>query len=116
MTERITTAIDDFKHASSLSKSGSAASTVINTNPRMSISMAELRSEGLSERLRLDPLRHMRALEAACNMIAKEERPGYDTYGRSCVRPLRSLQSLLRHGRHPNSRPILHTIQEPHSK
>ena len=82
----------------------------------MSISMAELRSEGLSERLRLDPLRHMRALEAACNMIAKEERPGYDTYGRSCVRPVRSLQSLLRDGRNPNSRPILHTIQEPHSK
>jgi len=45
--------------------------------------MSELRSDGLSERLRLDPLRHMRALEMACNMIASEERPGYDKEGMS---------------------------------
>jgi DNA replication licensing factor MCM3 len=37
-----------------------------------------LRSAGLSERLRLDPLRHLRALAAACHAIADEERPGYD--------------------------------------
>ena len=32
----------------------------------------------MSQRLRMDPLRHMRALEAACHSIASEERPGYD--------------------------------------
>ena len=42
--------------------------------------MSELRSEDItmSQRLRLDPLRHLRALEAACHSIASEERPGYD--------------------------------------
>ena len=40
--------------------------------------MAELRSAHLSERLRLDPLRHLRALEAACHLIADEGRPSYD--------------------------------------
>jgi len=45
--------------------------------------MAELRSvDGqLSQRLRHDPLRHMRALEGACHLIAHEERPGYDKDG-----------------------------------
>ena len=45
--------------------------------------MAELRSEDprLSQRMRLDPLRHLRALEAACDAIASEERPGYDKEG-----------------------------------
>lgn len=42
--------------------------------------MSELRSEdvAMSQRLRMDPLRHLRALEAACHSIASEERPGYD--------------------------------------
>lgn len=42
--------------------------------------MAELRSENapLSQQLRRDPLRHLRALEAACHSIASEQRPGYD--------------------------------------
>lgn len=46
----------------------------------MRISMGELRSEDphLAQRLRLDPLRHLRALESACHAIASEERPGYD--------------------------------------
>lgn len=45
--------------------------------------MAELRSEypRLSQRLRLDPLRHIRALESAMDAIASEERPGYDKEG-----------------------------------
>ena len=49
-----------------------------NNNHR--VSLAELRSENpvLAQRLRHDPLRHMRALEAACHAIAAEERPGYD--------------------------------------
>ena len=47
--------------------------------------MADLRSQDngqLSSRLRLDPLRHMRALEAACHDIAVEHRPGYDKSGK----------------------------------
>lgn len=47
--------------------------------------MAELRSHGngsLSQEMRLNPLPHIRALEAACHSIALEERPGYDKEGR----------------------------------
>lgn len=33
--------------------------------------------------MRLDPLRHMRALEAACHEIANENRPGYDKNGKN---------------------------------
>jgi DNA replicative helicase MCM subunit Mcm2 (Cdc46/Mcm family) len=42
--------------------------------------MAEIRSQdpALSIRLRNDPLRHLRALEAACHSLATEARPGYD--------------------------------------
>ena len=72
LTERIATAIDDFQHI----KSDGIC-------PRITLSMAELRSEGFSERLRLDPLRHLRALEAACHLIALEEKPGYDEDGTS---------------------------------
>lgn len=46
--------------------------------------MADLRAQDngqLSTRLRKDPLRHMRALEAACHDIASEHRPGYDKNG-----------------------------------
>lgn len=46
--------------------------------------MAELRSQdngNLSQRLRRDPLPHLRALEAACHEIATETRPGYDKNG-----------------------------------
>eukprot|EP00339_Tiarina_fusa_P012817 CAMPEP_0117069932 /NCGR_PEP_ID=MMETSP0472-20121206/49080_1 /TAXON_ID=693140 ORGANISM="Tiarina fusus, Strain LIS" /NCGR_SAMPLE_ID=MMETSP0472 /ASSEMBLY_ACC=CAM_ASM_000603 /LENGTH=760 /DNA_ID=CAMNT_0004792731 /DNA_START=199 /DNA_END=2481 /DNA_ORIENTATION=- len=72
--DRICTAIDDYAHRSrSLSVEGWGC-------PRVDISMAELRSQDngqLSQRLRRDPLRHMRALEAACHEIAKDERPGY---------------------------------------
>jgi hypothetical protein len=64
--------------------------------PRVNINMAELRSQGnggLSQRLRRDPLPHLRALEAACHEIAMESRPGYDkngmysTCGRSLLLP-----------------------------
>lgn len=42
---------------------------------------------GLSQRLRRDPLPHLRALEAACHEIAMEARPGYDKNGtdNTCV-------------------------------
>ena len=47
------------------------------------VSLSDLRSENplLAQRLRHDPLRHLRALEAACHAIAAEERPGYDKDG-----------------------------------
>lgn len=46
--------------------------------------MAELRSFGdgsLSQQMRLNPLPHIRALEAALHNIAVESRPGYDKEG-----------------------------------
>lgn len=77
--DRINTSIDDYAHRSkSLSVEGWGC-------PRVDISMAELRSQDngtLSQRLRGDPLPHMRALEAACHEIASENRPGYDKNGR----------------------------------
>lgn len=86
-SERIATAVDDYVHRASSrgggGKGGKAGATSDGVGwgcPRVRISMSELRSEDarLSQRLRLDPLRHMRALEAACHAIASEERPGYD--------------------------------------
>jgi DNA replication licensing factor MCM3 len=78
LISRITTAIDDFQHH--LGKSSTSSC------PRVTISMAELRSFGLSEPLRIDPFRHLRALEEACRKIAQEERPGYD---KSATLPLK---------------------------
>jgi len=76
--DRISTVIDDYTHRSkSLSVAGWGC-------PRVNINMAELRSQGnggLSQRLRRDPLPHLRALEAACHEIAMEARPGYDKNG-----------------------------------
>lgn len=76
--DRISTAIDDYAHRSkALSVEGWGC-------PRVNISMSELRAFGqLSSRLRSDPLRHLRALEAACHDIAQENRPGYDKNGNS---------------------------------
>lgn len=76
--DRISTSIDDYVHRSkSLSVEGWGC-------PRVDVSMADLRSQDngtLSQRLRRDPLPHMRALEAACHDIASEARPGYDKHG-----------------------------------
>lgn len=76
--DRISTAIDDYAHRSkSLSVEGWGC-------PRVAVGMADLRSSGsggLSQRLRRDPLPHLRALEAACHEIAVEARPGYDKNG-----------------------------------
>lgn len=76
--DRIATVIDDYTHRSkSLSVEGWGC-------PRVSVNMAELRSQNngeLSQRLRNDPLPHLRALEAACHEIAMESRPGYDKNG-----------------------------------
>eukprot|EP00980_Cylindrotheca_fusiformis_P018667 scaffold6219_cov146-Cylindrotheca_fusiformis.AAC.2 len=75
--DRICTAIDDYAHRSrSLAVEGWGC-------PRVNVSMSELRAASgqLSSRLRRDPLRHLRALEAACHEIAQESRPGYDKNG-----------------------------------
>jgi len=89
-TERIATAVDDYVHRSRTNGGNNNGGGGKGENgtcdavgwgcPRVRISMAELRSEDpqLSQRLRLDPLRHLRALEAACHSVASEERPGYD--------------------------------------
>ena len=85
LVERIATSIDDYQHLSRTQKVAAAGC------PRVSISMAELRSFGgdgqdgdhLSQRLRLDPFRHLRALEIACHNVAERERPGYDKDGTS---------------------------------
>jgi len=96
--DRIATAIDDYnaRRAKSKPKSLSSNSKTLSSNdgdsnsslsigwgcPRVKIRLSELRSSGtfahLERRLRVDPLRHLRALEAACHTIATEERPGYD--------------------------------------
>jgi hypothetical protein len=74
LKDRIVTAVDDYAHmrGQQLHQQTGGAVTAC---PRVSFSMAELRSfNNLSERLRMDPLRHMRALEAACRSVALEER------------------------------------------
>lgn len=82
-SDRIATAIDDYDHKSrSLSIEGWGC-------PRVQINMSELRSQSngqLSQRLRRDPLRHLRALEVACHEIAEEVRPGYDKTGKDEIR------------------------------
>jgi hypothetical protein len=90
LTDRIVTACDDYSHL--LSQGMGSQNTAL----RVSFSMAELRSANLSERLRLDPLRHLRALEASCHLIADEERPGYDIKsGR--FKKLKSVSVLICH-------------------
>eukprot|EP00526_Cylindrotheca_closterium_P015571 CAMPEP_0113659872 /NCGR_PEP_ID=MMETSP0017_2-20120614/32595_1 /TAXON_ID=2856 /ORGANISM="Cylindrotheca closterium" /LENGTH=256 /DNA_ID=CAMNT_0000574463 /DNA_START=120 /DNA_END=887 /DNA_ORIENTATION=+ /assembly_acc=CAM_ASM_000147 len=96
--DRISTAIDDYAHRTKNLKVEGWGCPRVNISmselrsfehkvegwgcPRVNISMSELRSfEQLSQRLRQDPLRHMRALEAACHEIAQESRPGYDKNG-----------------------------------
>jgi DNA replication licensing factor MCM3 len=77
LISRITTAIDDFQHLGK-TNTNNATTAAATGCPRVTISMAELRSFGLSEPLRIDPFRHLRALEDACRKIANEERPGYN--------------------------------------
>jgi len=93
--DRISTAVDDYVQKSR-SKSGSNIpnpSSKSTTDPmdivgwgcpRVRVSLGELRAEHprLAQRLRYDPLRHLRALEAACHEVALEERPGYDKEGK----------------------------------
>ena len=80
------TAIDDFSVQSSNQTSGggkgAAASNGITSAgcPRVKLNLTELRSFNLDleQNLRYDPLRHIRAIEAACHAIALAERPSYE--------------------------------------
>ena len=84
--DRITTSIDDFqhllRHTTTVTSDGTGTGVGC---PRVRIKMSEIRSVDngtLSQQLRYDPLRHLRALEIACHEIALENRPGYDAkYG-----------------------------------
>jgi len=83
---RIETSVDDFVQRSRKLQNGSnkgsngAIDAVGWGCPRVRFALSELRSENprLEQRLRADPLRHLRALEDACHEIAKETRQGYD--------------------------------------
>lgn len=99
-TDRIGTAIDDHvqrsaaaaaRGGSNKSASGGADSATTTGgggpaggsligHPRLRIPLSELRSHDarLSNALMRDPLRHIRALEAAAHDVGLEERPGYD--------------------------------------
>ena len=89
--DRIGTAIDDHyqrSNAANASSGGgkqgkeqsSSATTTLVGHPRLRIPLSDLRSHDprLSNALLRDPLRHIRALEAAAHDLALEERPGYD--------------------------------------
>jgi DNA replication licensing factor MCM3 len=78
LTTTVTNAIDDWHETSGGSRSHAGSGC-----PRVELSLSTLRSydTGLSQRLRLDPLRHLRALEAACHEVGAEVRPGYDKEG-----------------------------------
>jgi hypothetical protein len=82
---RISTAISDLRHREEEQQqqqgddhaAGSAKNLAC---PRLFLRMAELRTYDapLPQRFRLDPLRHMRALETAAQDIAEQNEPGYD--------------------------------------
>lgn len=86
-TERIGTAIDD--HVQRSARKGGPAPAGADAgggaligHPRLRVPLSDLRSHDprLSNALQRDPLRHLRALEAAAHDIALEERPGYDKH------------------------------------
>eukprot|EP00559_Dactyliosolen_fragilissimus_P005909 CAMPEP_0184861300 /NCGR_PEP_ID=MMETSP0580-20130426/6007_1 /TAXON_ID=1118495 /ORGANISM="Dactyliosolen fragilissimus" /LENGTH=785 /DNA_ID=CAMNT_0027358729 /DNA_START=122 /DNA_END=2476 /DNA_ORIENTATION=- len=90
--DRIATAIDDYMEMSRNNGGGKQNSGLHNGFrsenvgwgfPRVKINLTELRSTSriLEQRLRSDPLRHLRALEAACHDVALVERAGYDKNG-----------------------------------
>ena len=91
--DRIGTAIDDHYQRSNAANASSgggkqgkgqgssaANTTTLVGHPRLRIPLSDLRSHDprLSNALLRDPLRHIRALEAAAHDLALEERPGYD--------------------------------------
>lgn len=87
--DKISTAIDDYVQRSRIRSRQFAGSKDSNEVvgwgcPRVRVNLGDLRAVNprLAQRLRHDPLRHLRALEAACHIVATEERPGYDKDGK----------------------------------
>ena len=79
---KISTAIADVRHSEAEQQQQSEESAA-NKNlacPRLFLRMAELRAYDaqLPQRFRVDPLRHMRALETAAQDVAEQNEPGYD--------------------------------------
>lgn len=79
---KISTAIADVRHSEAQQQQSDDAG-VANKNlacPRLFLRMAELRAHDaqLPQRLRMDPLRNMRALEMAVQEVAEQNEPGYD--------------------------------------
>ena len=80
---KISTAIADVRHSQAQQKQLQSDENVANKNlacPRLFLRMTELRAYDpqLPQRFRLDPLRHMRALETATQDVAEQNEPGYD--------------------------------------
>ena len=74
--DKITAALDAHTRLHNHASSSSNNSTNI---PRLKVDLSDLRSfdPNLTHALRLDPFRHLRALDAAAHTIANEEREGY---------------------------------------
>ena len=80
---KISTAIADVRHSEAEQQQQQSDDNVANKNlacPRLFLRMAELRTYDaqLPQRFRMDPLRHMRALETAAQDVAEQNEPGYD--------------------------------------
>jgi hypothetical protein len=94
---QISTAIADVREASQQQQYDiENATAATNRNiacPRLFLRMAELRAYDaqLPQRFRLDPLRHMRALETAAQDVAEQNEPGYDKTCKSMYRYSSSL-------------------------
>ena len=96
LRERIESAVDDYQqflaeHAGSQQQKNASGSTALPSCIRVPIKLSELRSTsggnnagggsgGLFGRLRLDPLRHLRALQGACQRVALDD-PKFETRG-----------------------------------
>lgn len=83
MENRISEAIADVRNNEAEQQQQQSEEASGNKNlacPRLFLRMAELRTYDptLPQRFRMDPLRHMRALETAAQDIASQNEPGYD--------------------------------------
>ena len=83
MEGKISTAIADVRHSEVEQQQQHADEYISNKNlacPRLFLRMAELRTfdPQLPQQFRMDPLRHMRALETAAQEAAEQNEPGYD--------------------------------------
>lgn len=86
-TERVATAVDDYvqrgaRKGSGADAAGGPSGGSLVGHPRLRVLLSDLRSHDprLSNALLRDPLRHIRALEAAAHDVAAAERPGYDKH------------------------------------